>query len=58
MNKALIPLLLVSAAIALYEHSLAHPNYYLMGGAGVVFIYCMAKLSAKIPPKKEDDGHE
>ena len=58
MKKGLLPLLLVSAGIALYEQSLAHPNYYLMGVAGVIFVFCMAKLSAKIPLKKEDDGNE
>jgi hypothetical protein len=58
MNKWLIPLLLVSAAVALYEQSLSHPNYYLMGTAGVLFVFCMTKLSAKIPPKKEEDGNE
>ena len=52
MDKWLIPLLLVAAGVALYEQSKAEPNYYLMAFAGLVFVFCMAKLSAKIPSKK------
>lgn len=58
MDKWLIPLLLVAAGVALYEQSKATPNYYLMAFAGLVFVFCMAKLSAKIPSKKEHDETE
>lgn len=58
MNKWLFPILLVSAGVALYEQSLADPNYYIMGVAGVLFLYCMAKLNTKIPSKKEENEDE
>jgi type III secretory pathway component EscR len=58
MNKWLLPLLLVSAGVALYEQSLPNPNYYLMGVAVVLFVFCMAKLNAKIPSKKENHEDE
>ncbi|AWI26573.1 hypothetical protein [Flavobacterium pallidum] len=54
MKKILIPLIFVSIFLALYEQSKAQPNVYVMIGAVAVFMFCMMRLSAKIPSKNQD----
>ncbi|AWA30499.1 hypothetical protein HYN48_10585 [Flavobacterium magnum] len=53
MNKILVPLIFVSILLALYEQSKTHPNVYVMIAAIAVFMFCMMRLSAKIPSKNQ-----
>lgn len=55
MKKFLIPILIFSAFIAVYEQSLDHPNLYITGAAFVVFMFSMMKLSSTLPSKNQDD---
>jgi hypothetical protein len=54
MKKLLYPLLFASILLALYEQSKQNPNRYIVVGAIAVFMFCMMRLSSKIPSKNKD----
>ena len=51
MKKLLIPALILSAIVLLYEQSKETPNVYFTGGAIAVFMFLLYKLNARIPHK-------
>ena len=55
MKKFLIPILIFSAMIAIYEQSQDCPNLYISCAAFVIFMFSMMKLSSSLPSKNQDD---
>ena len=58
MKKILIPLMIISIVIALYEQSQDKPNVYLLIASIIVFLVGMIKFSSKLPSKHTDDNDE
>ena len=59
MKKIIIPIMIVSIIVALYQQTSNEKNVYIMVIAIVVFMIGMMQLSAKTPSKnqdKEDDN--
>ena len=59
MKKIVIPILILSILVALYEQRSAQKNVYIMVIAIVVFMFGMMRLSSKTPSKnqeKEEDN--
>lgn len=54
MKKLLIPILILSGIVLLFEQSKDKPNIYIIIAAIVVFMFGLMKLNAKIPHKKND----
>jgi FtsH-binding integral membrane protein len=58
MKKIIILLMIVAFFIAFNEQNKAKPNVIITVISVVVFMLGMMKLSAKIPPKNNDDYEE
>lgn len=54
MKKLLIPVLLLSGFMLLYEQSKGQPNIYIIAAAIVVFMFGLMQLNTKIPHKNND----
>jgi hypothetical protein len=48
-------LIIAAILVAFYEQSKQRPNVYILSAAVIIFMYGVARLSAKIPGKKDDD---
>ncbi len=57
MKKFIIPIMIVAVFIAFYQQNTPKPNVIITVICVVIFMLGMMKLSAKIPPKDEDDEH-
>ncbi len=57
MRKFSVLLILVAIFMAFYEQNKPKPNVIITVICMAVFMFGMMKLSAKIPPKDEDDEH-
>ncbi len=55
MKKFLLPILLLSVFTVLYQQSLEVQNLYVTCLALAVFMFCMMRLSSKIPSKDKDN---
>ena len=59
MKKIVIPILILTILVVLYEQRSAQKNVYIMVIAIVVFMFGMMRLSSKTPSKnqeKEEDN--
>ena len=58
MKKIIMPIMIISILVALYEQSIADKNVYVMAFAFVVFMFGMMRLSARIPSKNQEKEKE
>lgn len=54
MKKLLIPILILSGAMLLYEQSKDTPNVYITVAGIIIFMFALMKLNTKIPHKNND----
>ena len=57
MKKLIFPLMILAVFIAFYQQNSSKPNIIITVICISIFMLGMMKLSAKIPPKDEDDEH-
>lgn len=55
MKKILIPILLIAFFIAFWNQNSEQPNLYITIISVLLFMYGMMKLSAKVPPKDDEN---
>ena len=58
MKNILIPLMIVAIFIAFNEQNKPNPNVIITVIMVVIFMFGMMKLSAKIPPKDNENDSE
>jgi len=58
MKKLLIPIMTIAIFIAFYEQNSPNPIVIITIICMAIFMFGLMKLSAKIPPKNEDDEHK
>ncbi|WP_298393107.1 hypothetical protein [Flavobacterium sp.] len=57
MKKILIPILIVAFFVAFWNQNNEQPNLYITIISVIVFMFGMMKLSAKVPPKNDDNDN-
>jgi cation transport ATPase len=55
MKKLMTVLVIAAIIVAFYEQTKPKPNIYITSAAVIIFMYGVARVSAKIPEKKDDD---
>jgi hypothetical protein len=58
MKKFVIPIMILAIFVAFYQQKLPQQNVYVTVICVVIFMLGMMKLSAKIPPKDDQDDNE
>jgi len=57
MKKFFIPIMIVAVFVAFYQQNSPKPNVIVTVICIAIFIFGMMKLSAKIPPKDNEDDN-
>ncbi len=55
MKKILIPILLIAFFVAFWNQNNEKPNLYITIISVLIFMFGMMKLSAKVPPKDDEN---
>lgn len=58
MKKLIVPLLIISGFLAVYEQTKEKPNLYISCAAFVVLMFSIMQLSTKVKSKNDQNKEE
>lgn len=58
MKKLIVPLLIISGFLAVYEQTKEKPNLYISCAAFVVLMFSIMQLSTKVKSKNDQNNEE